>query len=86
MLASLRMHRELERERLRPLDRLTAREREVLSDLVCGLAANEIAERRFVSLTTVRTHIRAILRKLDVNSQLAAVALARRSDWFGPEE
>ena len=86
MLASLRMHREAERERLRPLDRLTAREREVLSDLVCGLAANEIAERRFVSLTTVRTHIRAILRKLDVKSQLAAVALARRSDWFGPEE
>jgi DNA-binding CsgD family transcriptional regulator len=29
----------------------------------------------------VRTHIESILRKLGVNSQLAAVALARQVDW-----
>jgi len=31
-----------------------------------------------VSLATIRSHIRAILMKLGVNSQLAAVALANR--------
>jgi len=33
-----------------------------------------------VSLTTVRSHIRSILRKLNVNSQLAAVAIANGAD------
>jgi DNA-binding NarL/FixJ family response regulator len=41
-----------------------------------GRAAAEIATTLVVSLTTVRSHIRSILRKLNVNSQLAAVALA----------
>jgi len=34
-----------------------------------------------VSLTTVRSQIRSVLMKLGVNSQLAAVALARRQGW-----
>jgi DNA-binding NarL/FixJ family response regulator len=33
-----------------------------------------------VSLTTVRSHIRSILRKLEVRSQLAAVAVANSRD------
>jgi len=41
-----------------------------------GRTASEIATTLVVSLTTVRSHIRSILRKLNVNSQLAAVALA----------
>jgi DNA-binding CsgD family transcriptional regulator len=41
-----------------------------------GRSAAEIATTLVVSLTTVRSHIRSILRKLNVNSQLAAVALA----------
>ena len=35
----------------------------------------------FVSLATVRSHIRAILQKLGVNSQLAAVAAATKAGW-----
>jgi DNA-binding NarL/FixJ family response regulator len=41
-----------------------------------GYRAIAIAEHFVVSLATVRTQIRAILVKLEVNSQLEAVALA----------
>ena len=52
------------------------------SAIVDGSTADEIAAREFVAVSTVRTHIRSILDKLGVNSQLAAVALARRSGWL----
>jgi DNA-binding NarL/FixJ family response regulator len=58
------------------LVRLTPSERRVLFHMMEGRAAAEIATTLVVSLTTVRSHIRSILRKLNVNSQLAAVALA----------
>ena len=50
-----------------------------------GLSAAEIAEQRVVSLATVRSQIRAILQKLDVTSQLAAVAMAHRAGWTGAD-
>ena len=46
-----------------------------------GHCAEEIAQAAFVSISTVRSQIKAILQKLGVSSQLAAVALARRADW-----
>ena len=49
-----------------------------------GVPAEEIAERTFVAVATVRSHIRAVLTKLNVNSQLAAVAAARRGGWEPP--
>jgi DNA-binding NarL/FixJ family response regulator len=58
--------------------KLTPRERLVLDDLASGLSATEIAERHHISLSTVRNQIHAMLGKLEVNSQLAAVALAHR--------
>lgn len=60
------------------LDQLTPREQVVLAELATGRSAAEIARREHVSLTTVRSHIRSILLKLDVSSQLAAVAAGRR--------
>ncbi|GEL19909.1 response regulator transcription factor [Pseudonocardia asaccharolytica] len=57
------------------LARLTARERLVLQRLAEGRRAAEIAEESVVSVTTVRSQIRAILAKLEVSSQLGAVAL-----------
>lgn len=54
---------------------LTPREREVLALLHEGCSTLTIAERLGVSPTTVRSQIRAILRKLGVRSQLAAVAV-----------
>ena len=58
--------------------RLTGRELEVLECLARGDRAAAIAEQFQVSLTTVRAQIRSIHTKLDVNSQLEAVALLRR--------
>jgi DNA-binding NarL/FixJ family response regulator len=59
----------------RRLGRLTERERAVLSRLAQGRRAHAIAEEFSVSLATVRTQIRAVLGKLEVDSQLAAVSL-----------
>ncbi|MGH9088351.1 MAG: response regulator [Acidimicrobiales bacterium] len=70
------------RRRTAGLERLTPREASVLAGLVEGRSVAMIAERAFVSEGTVRSQIRSILTKLDVNSQLAAVAVARRARWF----
>jgi DNA-binding CsgD family transcriptional regulator len=59
---------------------LTASERRVLFYLTEGWAAQDIADELVVSLTTVRSHIRSVLRKLGVKSQLAAVAIANSRD------
>jgi DNA-binding NarL/FixJ family response regulator len=59
------------------LERLTPREAEVLGLLSSGLSVKEIAVRDEVAEATVRTQVKAVLRKLEVNSQLAAVALVR---------
>lgn len=56
------------------MDRLTAREREVLQLLHHGCTVVEIAERNQVAPSTVRSQVRSVLRKLEVNSQLAAAA------------
>jgi DNA-binding NarL/FixJ family response regulator len=53
---------------------LTQREREVLRMLHLGHTVSEIAERHGVAASTVRSQVRSVLRKLGVNSQLAAVA------------
>lgn len=68
-----RMHdeRQLLQERVRSL---TPREREVLRLLYDGDSVARIAVMFDVSPTTVRSQVKAVLRKLDVNSQLAAVA------------
>jgi DNA-binding NarL/FixJ family response regulator len=63
------------------IGRLSNREREVLTALVEGQAAEAISTNQYVALGTIRSHIRAILRKLEVNSQLAAVAVARRAGF-----
>lgn len=60
---------------------LTEREQVVLAELMEGHCAEEIATAAFVSISTVRSQIKAILHKLGVNSQLATVALARRAGW-----
>ena len=67
-----------------PFRRLTPREQEVLAALVDGQPAAVIADRAVVSEATVRSQIRAVLRKLGVASQLQAVAKARRAGWSGP--
>jgi DNA-binding NarL/FixJ family response regulator len=67
-------------DRFRSLLGLTAGERRVLFYLTEGWAAQDVADELVVSLTTVRSHIRSVLRKLGVRSQLAAVAIANSRD------
>lgn len=57
---------------------LTPREYEVLKALVEGLDYKQIAQRHFISLDTVRNHIRHIYEKLQVHSKSEAVAKALR--------
>ena len=79
---ALRQHAARITKRLRAFRFLTPREREVLQDLTMGLRAKDIAEHSFVAISTVRSQIKSILRKLGVSSQLEAVAMATRSGWF----
>jgi DNA-binding NarL/FixJ family response regulator len=59
-------------------DRLTSRERQIVDRIAAGLRPRAIAEEFVVSVATVRTQVRSILAKLEVNSQLEVAALARR--------
>jgi two-component system, NarL family, response regulator LiaR len=57
-------------------DELTEREREVLALLVEGLSNQEIADRLFLGIGTVKFHVRNIYSKLGVDNRVAAVTLA----------
>ena len=48
---------------------ISSREREVLGHLLSGLTARAIAERMFVSVPTVKSHIYRIYKKMGVHSQ-----------------
>ena len=63
---------------LGPAPRLTPRQLEVLSLIAQGVVAREIARRLYLTETTVRNHIRALLIELQAHSQLEAVYVARR--------
>ena len=76
LLEELRLDRDGTQRAHTTFERLTHREALVLGSLIDGLSADEIAEAHFVALTTVRSQIRAVLQKLGVRSQLAAVAVA----------
>ena len=78
----LREHRAAEAARWLPFHELSARERDIFALVYEGLSADQIAEDACVSVSTVRTHVRNILSKLNVHSQLAAVAMARSNEWF----
>jgi DNA-binding NarL/FixJ family response regulator len=59
---------------------LTSREWDVLDCLCEGLSSRQIADRLFISQTTVRRHVGSILAKLEVPNRQAAVDLvAQRS-------
>lgn len=73
-----REHQAQKLDRLRKLERLSRREREVLQMLADGHRAATIKEKSTVSMTTVRSQIASILAKLEVNSQLEAVAVLRQ--------
>lgn len=57
---------------------LTRRQGEILALIADGTPAKVVAVRLGLSETTVRNHIRGLLRRLGAHSQLEAVAIARR--------
>jgi LuxR family maltose regulon positive regulatory protein len=59
------------------IEPLTEKEHEVLVHLAELLATDEIARRMYVSVNTVRTHVRAILRKLAASRRNEAIRRAR---------
>jgi LuxR family maltose regulon positive regulatory protein len=60
------------------IEPLTDRELDVLRLMAEGLKYKEIAARLFISLNTVRFHVKAIYGKLDVNSRIRAIEMARQ--------
>lgn len=60
---------------------LTEREQEILDLLAEGLRVKEIADRANVSMSTVRTHIRHIYEKLQVQTRVEALNKARRGHF-----
>jgi LuxR family maltose regulon positive regulatory protein len=61
-------------------ERLTDKEREVLGHLSELLTTQEIATEMYISVNTVRTHVRNILRKLAASRRSEAVRRARALD------
>ena len=59
------------------IEPLTDRELEVLSLIAEGMQNRQMAAALFVTLSTVKTHINNIYRKLDVSNRVQALARAR---------
>lgn len=74
-----RQHRVAAVQHRRRINRLTPREWVVLDRLAEGHRAVAIADEFVVSVATVRSQIKSILAKLEVNSQLEAVSMVRGS-------
>ena len=51
------------------LDRLSAREQEVLRLIARGYAYKEVAKELFISIKTVETHVSSVLRKLQLSNR-----------------
>lgn len=65
---------------------LTSREMEVLKLIAQGLSNQEIADKLFLSTTTIKTHVGNVLMKLGVRDRVQAVIFAYESGLIEPKE
>jgi LuxR family maltose regulon positive regulatory protein len=68
------------RRQIKVVAPLTERELEVLRLLPTRLSTQEIARELYISVNTVKTHVRPIYRKLEVTNRAEAAAHARQRD------
>jgi DNA-binding NarL/FixJ family response regulator len=68
------------------LDRLTAREREVLAALGRGLTNRQLADELFISEKTVKTHVSSVLSKLRLTDRTQAALYAVRVGLADPRK
>ena len=61
---------------------ITKRELEILKLMASGYGNKEIAQKAFISLDTVKTHVRHIFQKLEVNSRIQAMTKAKELQLF----
>jgi DNA-binding NarL/FixJ family response regulator len=66
------------------LNRLSAREREVLVQVGCGLSNSEIAATLYLAEATVKSHLGRILQKLELRDRIQAVIFAYESRLIHP--
>ncbi|MFE7526396.1 response regulator [Kitasatospora sp. NPDC057542] len=66
------------------LSRLSAREREVLVQVGCGLSNTEIAAALYLAEATVKSHLGRILHKLELRDRIQAVVFAYESRLIHP--
>ena len=66
-----------------PTPQLTARETEVLALIAAGLSNREIADELFLSVNSVKTHIRTAYRKVGVSRRVDAIRWGVRHGLAG---
>lgn len=67
------------------IDRLTARQRQILQLVAEGFSTREIAERLFLSVKTVETHRAQIMQRLEIHDVAGLVRFAIRHGLLPPE-
>jgi DNA-binding NarL/FixJ family response regulator len=66
----------------RPLQKLSARERDVLATLARGRSKREIARALFISEQTVKSYVSGILTKLDLKDRTQAAIFGLQQGWY----
>ena len=74
------------RRELGPILDLSPRQQDVLAHLVAGRSPQEMAPLLGISLHTVRTHVKAVLRTMGASTQLEAAAMANAAGWEPDDE